>query len=124
MPSLPMPACRYPGCPNLQAKDGRGYCEAHRAQADLRDRRGRHRGSARARGYTRRYEQARAWVLQRQPLCVRCLERGRVVEAEHAHHIIPLAQGGTNDPDNLLPLCRACHEDEHGRAQRSVVERE
>ena len=113
MPSLPMPPCRKPGCPNLQAKDGRGYCEAHKAEADRRDRRGRYRESARARGYTRQYEKARAWLLRRQPLCARCLERGKVVEAEQVHHIVPLSEGGTNDPGNLLPLCRACHEAEH-----------
>jgi 5-methylcytosine-specific restriction protein A len=27
----------------------------------------------------------------------------------HLDHVIPLAQGGTNDPDNLQWLCAGCH---------------
>lgn len=29
------------------------------------------------------------------------------------HHILPRADGGTNDPENLEPLHRACHELRH-----------
>ena len=29
--------------------------------------------------------------------------------AVHAHHIIPLSQGGTDDPENLISLCAAHH---------------
>lgn len=32
---------------------------------------------------------------------------------EHIHHIVPLAEGGTNDVDNLKPLCKACHHKYH-----------
>jgi len=27
------------------------------------------------------------------------------------HHIIPVALGGTDNDDNLMPLCRACHKE-------------
>jgi predicted HNH restriction endonuclease len=26
-----------------------------------------------------------------------------------AHHLLALADGGTNHPTNSIPLCRACH---------------
>jgi len=45
--------------------------------------------------------------------CVRCGASG--VEL-HAHHIVPLSRGGSNDMSNLVTLCRACHEAEHGRS--------
>jgi len=35
------------------------------------------------------------------------------------HHIIPRAAGGTNDPENLVTLCTACHELWHVLEQRN-----
>lgn len=29
------------------------------------------------------------------------------------HHVVPRANGGSNDPANLITLCPACHEDVH-----------
>jgi 5-methylcytosine-specific restriction endonuclease McrA len=29
------------------------------------------------------------------------------------HHRVPLADGGSNHPENLIALCRACHGGEH-----------
>ena len=34
-------------------------------------------------------------------------------EALDAHHIIPLEEGGTNEKDNLICLCRTCHQRVH-----------
>jgi 5-methylcytosine-specific restriction endonuclease McrA len=31
----------------------------------------------------------------------------------HWHHIVPLARGGDNRFDNLVPLCRRCHHTVH-----------
>lgn len=36
-------------------------------------------------------------------------------DAEHRHHVIAIAHGGRNRKSNLVPLCRACHCDVHGR---------
>ncbi len=30
------------------------------------------------------------------------------------HHILPIQHGGTDDESNLMTLCKACHEREHG----------
>jgi len=35
--------------------------------------------------------------------------------AKHRHHVIPIAGGGRNRKDNLVPLCVACHHSVHGR---------
>lgn len=48
-------------------------------------------------------------VLAREPLCAECKQGGMVVAASEVDHIIPLADGGTNDPENLQALCKACH---------------
>ena len=32
----------------------------------------------------------------------------------HYHHIVPLFLGGTNDFDNIIPLCHSCHIKAHG----------
>lgn len=36
--------------------------------------------------------------------CVRCAR-----PAEHAHHVLPRAFGGSDDPSNLVPVCSRCH---------------
>ena len=38
----------------------------------------------------------------------RCVDCGGKEELE-VHHIVPLAEGGTNTPDNLITLCKRCH---------------
>lgn len=38
------------------------------------------------------------------PYCALC---GRSVE--EVHHITPVCEGGANDEDNLVGLCRECH---------------
>jgi 5-methylcytosine-specific restriction protein A len=38
-----------------------------------------------------------------------CKQNGRLAPTEEVHHILPLSQGGTHDPSNLMSLCKACH---------------
>lgn len=47
--------------------------------------------------------------LARHPLCVECQAKGMVVAAAEVDHIVPLADGGTNDDENLQSLCKSCH---------------
>ena len=58
----------------------------------------------RARGYGGAWERIRAAHLGGEPNCVECGRPGR-----HVDHIIPRAQGGTDDADNLQTLCASCH---------------
>jgi len=45
-----------------------------------------------------------------EPNCRDCLERdANIRPAEEVDHIVPLVDGGTNEPDNLRSLCRPCH---------------
>jgi 5-methylcytosine-specific restriction protein A len=52
----------------------------------------------------------KARLYRRQPLCVRCLEQGKLTEAVEWDHIRPLSLGGEEAEGNLQGLCRACHE--------------
>lgn len=42
--------------------------------------------------------------------CQECEEEKRNL---HVHHIIPLGKGGSNTKNNLMVLCRECHEEIH-----------
>jgi 5-methylcytosine-specific restriction endonuclease McrA len=41
----------------------------------------------------------------------RCRSCGRVASGHNVNvdHVVPLADGGTDDDDNLQTLCRSCH---------------
>jgi 5-methylcytosine-specific restriction protein A len=47
--------------------------------------------------------------LHKEPLCRRCAGKGRVTASTVPDHIIPLAQGGTDDDTNIRCLCDECH---------------
>lgn len=74
----------------------------HRPKPDARP-------SANARGYGRNWRRVRAQVLAEEPLCRPCRDNGRVTPAEHVDHHLALDKGGTNDRDNLVPMCHSCH---------------
>lgn len=46
---------------------------------------------------------------QANPLCVKCLEKGRGRPATELDHIVALVNGGTNDPENFQGLCQWHH---------------
>jgi len=48
-------------------------------------------------------------------------EHGRSLDV---HHLIPKRSGGSNDPENLVPLCVSCHntmESVHGKAMKELA---
>lgn len=100
MSTTPNYPCRHRGCPQLVS--GGGYCQTHAKDARSPDR----RESAHRRGYGRRWKRLRDWMLSRRPFCA---IPGCGRPATDLDHIVPRAEGGTDDPDNLQPLCKACH---------------
>lgn len=71
------------------------------------------RGSARQRGYTYKWEKARARYLREHPLCRMCFDRGLIRAAEVVDHIIP----HKGDPvlfwdsaNNWQSLCKPHHD--------------
>ena len=105
MPYKPKGPCSYPGCGRLT--DGR-YCDEHRQVAEhqynhyLRD-------PDTNKRYGRAWKKIRARFLLQYPLCEQCRQEGRLTPAQEVHHILPLANGGTHDDNNLLALCKSCH---------------
>ena len=67
------------------------------------------RGTSRQRGYTTEWSKLSKWYRQQHPLCEMCLKRDLLVAAECVDHIVPKAQGGTDDESNLQSLCWSCH---------------
>jgi 5-methylcytosine-specific restriction protein A len=59
--------------------------------------------------YGRAWKKVRARFLSQHPLCEQCKKAGRLTPAEEVHHVLPLADGGTNDESNLMALCKSCH---------------
>ena len=67
-------------------------------------------GSTDKRIYTgRRLQVIRKRHFQREPLCVMCKARGIVRLAEELDHIVALANGGEDVPENRQGLCKECH---------------
>lgn len=64
----------------------------------------------------------RARILNRDPVCVLCIERDVTSLSVVVDHIKPLEHGGTDADDNLRGLCLDCH-DVVTRAQFGYRER-
>ena len=110
MPSLP---------PRLCTKHGiavTGKC--HLCEAEYKQRRvvaNDKRISARKRGYTTTWDKLRGMKLSADSLCQNCQANGRVVPAVLVHH--KDYNQFNNTWDNLMSVCRACHEQMHRGGQ-------
>ena len=105
MPYKPKRPCSYPGCGRLT--DGR-YCDEHKQVAEHQYNRYLRDPDTNKR-YGRAWKKIRAHYIQAHPLCEQCVIDNRLTPAEEVHHILPLANGGTHDDDNLMALCKSCH---------------
>jgi 5-methylcytosine-specific restriction protein A len=71
-----------------------------------------HASSAQERGYGRAWQRLRLAVLKRDRFlcqCARCKANARVRVATEVDHIVPKAQGGTDDMANLQAIASECH---------------
>lgn len=102
--------CKNKQCTHI-TRDASGYCLVCRpiynkpyAQYDKT------RPTSRQRGYTGNWDNFRKLYLRQNPLCS-CGQAATLV-----HHIVPLVDGGEMyNGDNLMPMCRVCHEMIHNR---------
>lgn len=105
VPRKPKRPCSYSGCPNLT--DGR-FCEEHQKQENKHYEKYQRPPEIQKRyGYA--WRKIRSRFVKDHPLCVKCLEQGKITPVEEVHHIIPLSKGGTHDESNLMALCKSCH---------------
>ena len=113
MPYKPKHPCAHPGCPEL-VEAGKRFCPEHtKEEARTYEKYG--RDKAVRRRYGRAWTRIRARYAKEHPFCEECFKRGVLVPVEEVHHIIPLAEGGTHDPDNLISLCKSCHSRIHAK---------
>lgn len=103
MPVAAPRPCTHPGCGAL-VRDGSGRCAKHPRPAWKKS------PGATKRITGRRLQAMRKSLFERDPLCAECRRHGRVTLATLRDHIIPLAEGGTDDDDNAQGLCHDYHE--------------
>ncbi|MBN1954282.1 MAG: HNH endonuclease [Anaerolineae bacterium] len=111
MPRRAARACSTPGCPNLVRGEARlcRVCSARQRRAqDAR------RPTAAARGYGEKWRRLRASYLARHPACAACGGMAVIV-----HHIVRKRNGGSDEDDNLIALCRSCHSYLHAKTGES-----
>lgn len=98
--------CAEAGCFEISDSE---RCPRHTRSGDFRS--SRTRGlTTTERGYGWRWQKAREVILAREPLCRPCKQAGRVSPATEVDHVVEKARGGTDDPDNLQPICKHCHD--------------
>lgn len=109
VPRKPKQPCAYPGCPRLT--DGR-YCEEHRKMVEKNYERY-SRAPDVHKKYGRAWRRIRDQYVKTHPFCEECFKRGILVPVDEVHHIVPVSRGGTNNPSNLMSLCKSCHNKIH-----------
>jgi 5-methylcytosine-specific restriction protein A len=97
----PSKLCAKAGCTAIVPGNQR-FCDAHTRAKDTRP-------SAAQRGYDHGHRKNRRWQLAAYPLCAECERNGRTTAATVLDHIVPLRQGGPDEPSNWQSLCESCH---------------
>jgi 5-methylcytosine-specific restriction protein A len=91
-----------------------GFCDEHQAEArEIENRSDALRGSRHQRGYDNAWLKLREKTLRAKPLCEACEDRGFARPATIVHHRDENPRN--NSRENLMSLCRDCHEKIHGR---------
>lgn len=103
----------------VTVRDGTSRCEAHKRQAWQQS-------APYKRTAGRRLQRQREELFSREPYCRECSRKGFITLAVIRDHIKPLAEGGTDDDENIQPLCLPCsdrktaQERERGRGRSKV----
>ncbi len=68
---------------------------------------------------SRQWRKVRLMVLERDPICKVCEQRGKVVSACVVDHIDPISNGGAKlYINNLQGLCTSCHNSKSSKERR------
>lgn len=127
MAIAPPRPCPHPGCPSLN-------CQLHAVPAwrTRRDVTGQLNSRAdRSRDVTGQVKRVRGRELQRRrkalfarnPWCVLCLEEGKHTRATIRDHLLPLAEGGTEDERNIQGICDDHNQEKTRRESERGVRR-
>lgn len=107
MPMAAPKPCSQPGC-SVLVRDGTSRCAHHKIKpGSFADKR---RGSRQSRGYGKEWDVKRTAILSRDHgICQPCLRDGHVHQGTHVDHVVPKAEGGTDDDSNLQTICAERH---------------
>ncbi len=111
MPYKPKKPCAYPGCPRLTHDR---YCVEH-TKLTARTYERYQRDPMTKKRYGAAWRKIRRKYLEEHPTCELCRREERVTPAKIVHHIKPLSEGGSNDEENLMALCKSCHSHLHAK---------
>ena len=64
-----------------------------------------------SRRYGRTWRKLRNEYIKYHPKCECCL----VADSSEVHHIIPICEGGKHTKENVMAVCRDCHDKIHKR---------
>jgi 5-methylcytosine-specific restriction protein A len=78
---------------------GTQYCPKHKKQYAHRD----------SSHYGYRWRKIRTVYLAKNPICADCQKNNKLTPANEVHHVVSVADGGTDRDDNLMALCKSCH---------------
>lgn len=113
---IQLSSCVICACCGASTRNKNHYCDqCQHVLKEKKDTWKRHQDQLKRLGKKRVYDtgfwrKVRKQVLQRDNyLCVMCAKQGRITPATDVDHIIPVAKGGSNMPDNLQSLCHECH---------------
>lgn len=71
------------------------------------------------RGYGWKWQKQRKRIIARDNgLCQPCMRQNKYIKFDEIDHVIPKAQGGTDDDDNLECICIDCHKQKTQREKR------
>ena len=104
MPKKLKHSCKFPMCAELIEGPER-YCHEHKKKVFKDYNRGRETSTQR--GYTKRWQVIRAQVLKEDPFCGCGNVATRVHHKDHDSH--------NHSRNNLISICKVCHEKIHGR---------
>lgn len=110
MPYTPKRPCAYPGCGRLAVRVQ--YCAEHQKVMDKQYNQY-ERDPASNKRYGRSWKRIRDSYAAAHPLCEQCLKEDCLTPMDEVHHILPISKGGTHSRDNLMCLCRSCHNKIH-----------
>ena len=111
MPYKAKKPCAYRGCRELTSKR---FCDTH-AKLEAQRYNKHERNPETNKRYGGAWKKIRGAFLSANPLCAICKTEGRLTPATVAHHRVKIAEGGTNDWENMEALCQECHSRLHAK---------
>ena len=117
MPYRNKKPCSQPGCSELIKADNT-YCQKHRKENNsYRNKRYDRKRDPKIKKFysSSQWQKARDRYLKKNPLCEICEKKGRTKAAEVVHHKVEVKENFSKrlDIDNLMSLCKKCHQEVH-----------